>query len=31
VDALIDVAERSGLRSVDELLGDWMRRRGIGE
>jgi hypothetical protein len=31
VEALIDLAERSGLRRVDELLGDWMRRRGIGD
>jgi hypothetical protein len=31
VEALIDLAERSGLRRVDVLLGDWMRRGGIGD
>jgi len=31
VDALIDLAERSGLRRIDELLGDSSRRRGIGD
>ena len=30
-DALIDLAERAGLRRVDELLADWMRRRGVGD
>jgi hypothetical protein len=31
VGALINAAENSGLRRVDELPGDWMRRRGIGD
>ena len=30
-EALIELAERYGLRRVDELLAAWMRRRGIGE
>jgi hypothetical protein len=30
-DALIDLAERAGLRRVDELLADWMHRRGVGD
>ncbi len=31
VEALIELSGRHGLRRVDELLIDWMRRRGIGE
>jgi len=31
VDALIDLAERAGLRRVDGPLGDWVRGRGIGD
>ena len=30
-EALIELSGRHGLRRVDELLIDWMRRRGIGE
>ena len=30
-EALIELAGRHGLRRVDELLGDWMRRRGLAD
>ena len=30
-EALIELADRHGLRRVDELLVDWLRARGIGE
>ena len=30
-EALIELSDRYGLRRVDELLGGWMRRRGIGD
>jgi hypothetical protein len=30
-EALIELAGRHGLRRVDELLGDWLRRRGLGD
>ena len=30
-EALIELADRHGLRRVDELLGGWMRARGIGD
>ena len=30
VEALIELAERHRLRRVDELLGDWSRRKGLG-
>lgn len=29
--ALIELTDRYGLRRIDELLGDWMRARGIGD
>ena len=28
---LIELSDRHGLRRVDELLGGWMRRRGLGD
>jgi hypothetical protein len=30
-EALIELAGRYGLRRVDELLGGWLRRRGLGD
>ena len=30
-EALIELSDCYGLRRVDELLGGWMRRRGLGD
>ena len=30
-EALIELSDRYGLRRVDDLLGGWIRRRGLGD
>jgi hypothetical protein len=30
-EVLIELSDRYGLRRVDELLGAWLRRRGLGD